>query len=82
MAALMFVASGAYAAETINTNPPTGPQAQDQSVKTDKKMARGHKDKKKKRTKPLTPAERADMERRQDTTVENIEPGSSEAPVR
>lgn len=75
VAALMFMAPAVYAAdEAVMTPPaPTGPHAKGvDTTQPSKEMAKGpsHKENKnkKKKTKPLSPREREEMERRTDLT--------------
>ena len=75
MAALMFMAPAIFAKDTATPPAPTGPNAKGlETTQPSKEMVKAdtpkkeHK-KKKKHTKPLTPAEQKDMQNRLDTTM-------------
>lgn len=80
VAALMFMAPAVFAADTVVTPPaPTGPNAKGlETTQPSKEMAKApaayHKDKKQKhkKTKPLSPKEREEMERRNDVNQPSL----------
>lgn len=81
------MAPAVYAAETVTPAAPTGPQAKGvETTQPSKEMAKAHgdkarHDKKRKKSKPLNPGEKREMDNRMETQ-EQPEGSTPETPVK